>query len=96
MTEALDQENQHLVREAFCWTAELQQRRDNEYHGERLRPFHMMKPKLFLDGDQWCCLYGENIQEGLAGFGNTPEKAAYAFDEAFFGREQPIAQKAKE
>lgn len=24
------------------------------------------------DGDQWCALKGENLQEGLAGFGATP------------------------
>lgn len=28
--------------------------------------------KLFPDGDQWCALLGENIQEGICGFGDTP------------------------
>ena len=37
--------------------------------------FSMLTPRLFLDGDQWCCLYGENIQDGLAGFGKTPIEA---------------------
>ena len=27
------------------------------------------------DGDQWCALYGENLQEGVAGFGRTPAEA---------------------
>lgn len=26
---------------------------------------------LFMDGDQWCALIGENIQEGSCGFGVT-------------------------
>ena len=30
---------------------------------------------VFLDGDQWCALLGENLQEGLGGFGNTPAEA---------------------
>lgn len=37
--------------------------------------FSMLNPKLYKDGDQWCVLYGENIQEGIAGFGSTPLKA---------------------
>lgn len=27
---------------------------------------------LKLDGDQWCALIGEDLQEGIAGFGVTP------------------------
>ena len=37
--------------------------------------FGKLNPRLFKDGDQWCCLLGENIQEGVAGFGDTPHKA---------------------
>lgn len=50
---------------------------------ERKRPFSWLRPKLFPDGNQWCVLYGENIQDGLAAFGDTPEKAALAFDLAW-------------
>ena len=34
------------------------------------------------DGNQWCFLWGENLQEGVSGFGCTPEDAACAFDSA--------------
>ena len=81
---ALDEQNQGLVREAFCWTAELQNRQNQEYHAERLRPFILYQPKLFRDGNQWCALLGENLQEGVAGFGPSPAKAAWAFDAAWF------------
>lgn len=27
------------------------------------------------DGDSWCALFGINLQEGIAGFGDTREKA---------------------
>lgn len=27
---------------------------------------------LSLDGDQWCAIIGENIAEGVAGFGASP------------------------
>lgn len=34
----------------------------------------------FKDGDKWCVLLGEDIQSGICGFGNTPEKAISAFE----------------
>lgn len=34
----------------------------------------------FRDGNQWCVLYGRNLQQGIAAFGETPEKAINAFD----------------
>ena len=37
--------------------------------------FSMLKPKLYKEGNGWCVLYGENIQEGIVGFGSTPLKA---------------------
>lgn len=37
--------------------------------------FSMLNPKLFLDGNQWCCLYGEDLQVGISGFGETPVEA---------------------
>lgn len=52
---------------------------------ERKRPFVLLKPKIFIDGDKWCALYGENLQDGVAGFGDTPDEASRAFDEAWKG-----------
>lgn len=31
--------------------------------------------RVFKDGMEWCALVGKDIQEGVAGFGMTPEKA---------------------
>jgi hypothetical protein len=45
--------------------------------------FRLLQPKLYKDGDQWCCLYGDNIQVGIVGFGNTPAKAVQAFSAAW-------------
>ena len=36
----------------------------------------------FKDGNQWCVLLGENLQEGISGFGATPHAAICAFDDA--------------
>jgi hypothetical protein len=47
---------------------------------EMSRPSVLFRPKLSIDGNQWCALYGENLQDGCAGFGDSPEKAMMAFD----------------
>lgn len=39
--------------------------------------------KPFKDGDQWCFLYGEDIQSGICGFGYTLETAADDFYKNF-------------
>jgi len=41
--------------------------------------FSMLKPKLYVDGKQWCCLYGYDLQVGIAGFGETPYMAVMAW-----------------
>ena len=43
-------------------------------------PSVLYRPRIFVDGTAWCCLYGENIQEGVCAFGNTPAEAVYNFD----------------
>ena len=47
---------------------------------EQQRPFMLLRPNIYMDGDEWCALYGENLQDGIAGFGKTPHEAAYDFD----------------
>ena len=48
------------------------------------RPSVMFKPKLSKDGNMWCALYGENLTDGCAGFGESPSAAMWAFDTAWF------------
>ena len=45
--------------------------------------FSMLKPKLFIDGNQWCVLYGDDIQSGITGFGETPNKAILDWNRAW-------------
>jgi len=42
---------------------------------EEYNLFSMLKPKLYKDGDSWCCLYGEDLVVGISGFGETPHEA---------------------
>lgn len=48
-----------------------------------LRPSMMLKPRVFIDGNQWCALYGEDLQNGVAGFGDSPQAAYDAFDKSW-------------
>lgn len=43
-------------------------------------PHTRMRPRLFIDGSAYCALYGENLMDGCAGFGDSPEKAMADFD----------------
>jgi hypothetical protein len=54
---------------------------------EMTRPSVLMRPRVYMDGNAWCALYGDNIMEGVVGFGETPELAAKAFDAAWKGEE---------
>lgn len=47
---------------------------------EMMRPFVVLKPRIFMDGNQWCVLHGENLQDGVAGFGDSPFEASVDFD----------------
>ena len=40
-----------------------------------------LRPELSQDGDQWCFLYGKNLQSGVAGFGDTPAQAVSNFND---------------
>jgi hypothetical protein len=44
------------------------------------RPSVLYRPAIMLDGNQWCALYGENLQDGVAGFGDSPALAMKNFD----------------
>lgn len=47
---------------------------------ERMRPCVLFRPRIYLDGNMWCALYGDNLQEGVAGFGRSPAEAMTDFD----------------
>ena len=46
--------------------------------------FAMLKPSLQRDGDQWCVLYGKDLQSGIAGFGNSPYLAIMDFNAQWY------------
>lgn len=49
-------------------------------------PAVLYRPKVFLDGAKWCALYGENLMEGVAAFGDSPHEATAAFNTAWYAK----------
>lgn len=72
--DALSEEKQHLYLSTLTHYADIADRRaqDNEYEVHILRLMKELAIVPYRDGNQWCALYGEDLQTGIAGFGNTP------------------------
>jgi hypothetical protein len=58
---------------------------------QQTRPSVLFRPAISADGTMWCALLGDNLQEGVAGFGETPEAAMRAFDKAWTNERTPKA-----
>ena len=54
-------------------------------------PSVLYRPRLMADGDMWCAIYGDDLQTGVAGFGETPAAAMYEFDQAWQSQRTPSA-----
>ena len=64
-----------------AWLNVAYQAEDAE--SKRNLPSILLRPRLSIDGDLWCALYGENLQDGVAGFGKSPADAFHDFDRAW-------------
>ena len=53
------------------------------YFHEKIEPAILDKLKTNMDGDQWCVLYGKNVQRGIAGFGDTLAEAIVNWNTAW-------------
>ena len=66
---------------------------DMKYHSarmedmnERRRPFNQMLQHIAIcrDGNQWCVLFGIDLQSGVTGFGDSPYEASRDFDKSWY------------
>lgn len=64
----------HLQQEIYAVSHEMQ------------RPSVLFRPTISIDGNKWCALYGENLQDGVAGFGDSPAEAMAEFDKAWHAK----------
>lgn len=77
-----EQWQQHVASQATHW-CEMAKEAVREAAAEHARPSAVFKPRLSIDGNQWCALYGDNLQDGVAGFGDSPSDAMWDFDKAW-------------
>jgi hypothetical protein len=78
----------------FSWQADAIKEAVFEACGFVQSPSVLYRPTVTPDGNKWCCLYGDNLQEGVAGFGDTPAEACRAFDIAWTTGRTPSAMRA--
>ncbi len=76
----LDDTCQMMIVNAACHAIAMNQETERMAIADRVAPHVVLRAKVYPDGDKWCCLYGDNLQDGVAGFGDTPAKAANDFD----------------
>lgn len=76
---------ERVMHECFdvSWQKSILQEQIVSVGNQMSRPSAIYRPKLFPDGNMWCALYGDDLQNGVSGFGKTPDEACYAFDQAW-------------
>ena len=79
MSDALDYAHEMELR-----ASEERLDREKRLSHELLRPFRMLKTSITLDGNKWCVSYGDNLQDGVAGFGDSPDEASRDLDKAWY------------
>lgn len=82
----LDNERQDVVMNSICHAAAMAGEVWQQAAGEFQRPSVLYRPSIQPDGNKWCALYGDNLQEGVAGFGDTPDLAMRDFDKNWCGQ----------
>lgn len=76
----MNKDDSYLAREGIIAAAQ----QSFQHMAECLtEPSAMYRPSLSIDGDKWCALYGENLQDGVAGFGDSPAEAMQNFNKAW-------------
>lgn len=74
---------ERVVRESFGMASHYMACVSQEWTSaahEQQRPSAIYRPAISIDGNQWCALYGDDLQSGVAGFGDSPELAMRDFD----------------
>jgi hypothetical protein len=80
----LNAEDSNMAAQAICHEAHMTGNAQREAEYMRTRPSVLYRPALKIDGSKWCALYGDNLQDGVAGFGDSPGAAFADFDVMFY------------
>lgn len=85
-------EDSNMAANAICFAADMVKTEWINAAVDHSRPSTIFRPRIYPDGDQWCALYGEDLQNGVAGFGNTPALAVQNFDHNWYNQRCPVAR----
>ena len=83
MTDILSDEYQRMIANSVCHEAQMAGAAIQGAAAMHERPSAIYRPSISIDGHQWCALYGDNLQDGVAGFGDSPAAAMLDFDAAW-------------
>lgn len=91
MSQVLDLELQQCTMNAIAHEAQMAGAAVQQAAACFERPSAVFRPRLSIDGNQWCALYGDNLQDGVAGFGASPADAMWDFDKTWSAKLPPNA-----
>lgn len=77
------------LREAFGHASHYIEMATREYQiaaQEQQRPCVLFRPRVGLDGNKWGVLYGDNIQDGVYGSGDSVAEAMADFDRNWYAK----------
>lgn len=76
----LSREDSSMAANAICHAAEMAQHEIAGSFSKYSLWATVYRLVPFRDGNAWCVLLGEDLATGIAGFGDTPEKAIWDFE----------------
>lgn len=88
-------EDSNMAANAICFAADMVKQEWLYTLGCYQRPSVIYKPELSVDGNMYCVSLGQDLQNGIAGFGETPAKAYEDFDKNFTTSKLPIKPEGK-
>lgn len=80
----LNANDSNMAANAICHAANMAQESIQQAAQCYTAPHVIYTPKLYRDGNQWCALFGDELQSGVCGFGDSPHAAMMAFDKAWY------------
>lgn len=69
-----------MAEQAICFAAERVANRIEEMVSNMDLPSVRFRPRLNRDGNKWIAVYGDNLQTGVVGVGESPSEAMFHFD----------------
>ena len=90
---ALDHEHSSMAMNAISHAAMMCQSTIQQVASDYSLPSVLYRPEVYQDGNQWCALYGKDIQSGVCGFGDSPREAMWDFDKNWSKKIPPLPEK---